>query len=539
MTQPLSDDDRIRFLWHFLIMAAVKKVILIPDVLFETFAVTSRDLETISEICAQHGTPNLIGVIADQSISFPIFKSVDLEKLTHTVSEFPAITDDETPIFNFYMAKYCCSRYAPEEIKAQALSALEFWETLDWEKIKRRILKELNALSVKIGDIHLVADEAKSTKEYKDHNWPEIPNFIKFTAEHAYLVIQHRDFSETLRGLNELETYYKELTADLSTQQAEAKLLHENIHSDITHRTDLVIKKSLSDIDDQLKDAVLKIEKMFEEAKGKYTSNLLEGYAEKFTDDAEVYKITAGRWLRGLTASFIITVSLAFVFLGNLRISDDPIVAPSLAIDVTDAAFWISGWTLLVLVMVMATTGLTRDSHKLFNLFGFNAPTTTGVLDDLRFAFRSSVGILPIIVVFYVLFRYFSFDITSPAITGNSFIVANDNQVNWAAFLTGAAPRVLLMLMAIGFSAFCANMYRIQKHLEAVNRYRATALASFTVFSNTIEETAAGKKRREKLFDELASLIYTPIQTGFHNDDKLKTSELANMVASAVSKISK
>ena len=68
-----------------------------------------------------------------------------------------------------------------------------------------------------------------------------------------------------------------------------------------------------------------------------------------------------------------------------------------------------------------------------------------------------------------------------------------------------------------------------------MNRYRATALASFSIFIDSVgEETDASRTRKEKLFDELASLIYSPIQTGFTDDQQLKASDLANLVASAV-----
>jgi hypothetical protein len=89
-------------------------------------------------------------------------------------------------------------------------------------------------------------------------------------------------------------------------------------------------------------------------------------------------------------------------------------------------------------------------------------------------------------------------------------------------------------------------MFRIEKHLETANRYRATALASFESLSNMsdlYETTNAGraeaKIRKEKLFDALVRLIYTPIDTGYERDKKLEISQFTELVSAAASRSEK
>lgn len=97
---------------------------------------------------------------------------------------------------------------------------------------------------------------------------------------------------------------------------------------------------------------------------------------------------------------------------------------------------------------------------------------------------------------------------------------------------------MMLFALASAATVFCARMYRIQKNLQAMNEYRATALSSFASFINVLVEEGKEEQnvrdRKEKLFDELARLIYEPIHTGYTDDQKLKTSEIANMIATAM-----
>ena len=172
-------------------------------------------------------------------------------------------------------------------------------------------------------------------------------------------------------------------------------------------------------------------------------------------------------------------------------------------------------------------------------MVGLSTLDVNSVLENLKFSLNVVLTGLPVILFFYIFTHYFRLEISSPSITAASFLIPEKQNINWAALLSGAAPRVILLLLAGGVTAFCAKMYKIQKHLETASRYRATALASFRVFVDTMGDAEDAKSRKEKLFDELANLIYTPIQTGFHEEDKLKTSELVNLVAAATSKMVK
>lgn len=146
------------------------------------------------------------------------------------------------------------------------------------------------------------------------------------------------------------------------------------------------------------------------------------------------------------------------------------------------------------------------------------------------------------IFVVFSFVGYFEFDFGNLSMSSKSFLIAVDEKVNWAAMLSGVAPRAIVLALAAAVTLFCARMYRIQKHLEAANRYRANAIAAFEGFMEMLRnEKVSNEKadngintRKDVLFDQLARLIYEPIQTGYTDDQKLKTSELANMLATAM-----
>lgn len=531
MTPFISDQERSRYAWFFLIEAAFRKIPVSSEALLFAFGIKDEDLQIFSNICNAASLPDICSWVGGQGSTKSISELLK-HKLTHNVAKFPPMTVEESPKYNFLATKYWCFVYPPDQLVQKCTFAFEFWESLSLNILTGSLLDELSDFCFKINEVSLESaktnpKQRRNLATAKTRDWKEILQFLQFTSEHAYLVIYQRDFSETLGNLHELEAYYLEVQSTIENQKGRAKELIDNVRSDLEKKTKDAI--SLSEA---------RAGELVEEAKKRYPENLLAGYVKQFYSDADAYRKVAVIWLIALTASLALTVFIAATFLG--KFSFKAIANPgNILSDLITAVSTIGIWTVIAILPILAALYIAKNPKKLFDLVDLSVPNIDSFFQKLKFSLYTATYALPLVVGLYLFTHYFQFEITSPPITATSFIIPNGNSINWAALLASAAPRIILLLLASSITYFCMRMYKIQKHLEATNRYRATALASFQVFVDTMDSTTESQNRKDKLFDELANLIYTPITTGFHEDDKIKAASLANLVASAAGKMSK
>lgn len=534
----LNDDNRLRYLWHFLIQAAPVNLPLRPESIHKVFGTNKSDFEEIAKMCAHHKFFNLIDLIKDERFSLVKLDQDMIKNMFHGVPNFPSLNSEENDNLKFLISQYCSLIYTDSNLSMSLNAAFDFWLSLDDKEIPDSIryclnqyLFDLNLpcfhhnkFIAKVDNYKLNNDKYIKVQEIIRESlvtiWQE---FKKFTSDHSFLVIYHKDWSKTLEGLNEIKTYYAEEQDELENQKTRADVLFENTKKDLETRA----KETIDNHQAQALELVAA-------AKNSYPENLLAGYVDRFQKDADDYDESAIRWLRRAFLNFILTILIAIYFLGHLRIEARPL--NSMMIDQLLNGFIVTG--ILYIMICVAVLASWRTKQRLANwLSGLdvNREIPAGFWTRAEEAAKIAIGFILLLVPVYFLIIYFHISIETPAISAESFLVPKESKVNWSAMLSAAAPRIVIFLLLSAITLFCARMYRIQKHLESVNRYRATALASFSIFIDSVgEETDASRTRKEKLFDELASLIYSPIQTGFTDDQKLRASDLAKLVASAV-----
>ena len=331
-----------------------------------------------------------------------------------------------------------------------------------------------------------------------------------------------------MKELNDIKTYYQEEQEEVEKQKSKAEDLFEYIKKDLETKAKAAIESSESTAAG-----------LVEEARNRYPENLLAGFVEQFKGDAVGYATSANRWLLGLFFSFLTTLFIAFNFLGHFKIE---VRQPSLGMgeELFQGILIISMWDFTIFVVVLMYWTAKRHLISWLKPSGITADVPNELIGMVVESARIALGFILILVPLYLVSIYFHITFETPSISAASFLIPNEEKINWAAMMSGIAPRIFVLALAATVTLFCARMYRIQKHLESVNQYRATALASFSIFVNSVgEENEETKARKDKIFDELASLIYAPIQTGFTEDYKLKTSDLANLVATATGKSGK
>lgn len=521
----LSEKERLRYLWNFLVQAAVDKLVVDMAYLQQVIPFSEADLDVFSKTCEDQKLPNITHVFNGRGTNIRLSPD-SAAKLFHGLKDFKFINLNdvkEAVPYNLRTAKYCALYAYPDD---NFFSAYDFLSSLDWEKVKPRIQVNLADILNRIVQAYFKAHGRDRKAGPLQVSKCEYQELIDFAAAHSFLIMHQHEFTSTLEGLGELEEHYREQKEATDRQIDQVDQLLQDVKKDLHEKAEVAVQTSIN-----------KADKLVVDAQKKYADNLLAGYVENFDKDAERYKQVAGRWLVMLVLSFVVTIGYTLSFLGKFSLQDAA-SSPDLATDLETSATTIIATTILVVMAIVAAKIFTHKGHELLTKMKISTVSLDGLFDNIKFVLATSIFAFPIMIGLYFFTHYFDLQITSVAITAESFSIPKDEIVNWAAFLSGAAPRVILLLLATGITAFCANMYRIQKHLEAANRYRVAALASFRVFSDQIDETDEGKARKEKLFDELAHLIYTPIETGFHIAEKHKSPDLANLVT-ALGKIGK
>lgn len=520
MILELSDQMRLRCLWYLLLKASETGLPLDSIFVVEVLGGIDSDLLQIEKVCKDNQLPNLRGALTGQEVPFQHVSGDILQRFKHGVSEFPPLASDEVLTFNFISANYCILTYANDAEIPSCLSAMEFWAALEWARIASSILDNLNQLLFVIVEKCFVADAVRA----KGNLQTLIKQFSAFSSSHAYLIVYQRDFSEKLKGLRDLADYYRDEKDEVEISKGRSEALIENTRQELDNQ----IKNAVKDAENQARGLV-------EEAKGRYPENLLAGYVEQFEEDASVYGATSRQWLWGLVLSFTVTFLTAIHFLGHIQLMTlNPVGAfwDEILISVNYLIIWFA----VTIGILVAAFYFSKYGSELDQFFKNGAGAFDGVLASLRSAFFVVMAIVPVMILIYLLSHYFHLRVDAPAVTAKTFLIPEGENINWAAMLSSAAPRVIILALASAVTIFCARMYGIQKNLQAINRYRATALASFVVFINAAgDESENAKERKDRLFDELATLIYSPIQTGFNRESKISPSELSELVT-AVSK---
>ena len=517
----LNNDNRLRLLWHFLIKAAKVDLLLSADAIHEVFGTTQNDFDYIQKICTEQNLTNPIDLIEGQDVTDIPFDQDMIEKLTHRVPEFAQFSEKEQQDLELLTAKYFALSDQRVHNRQTLYAALDFWQSLNPELIADSIKSQVIEKLTEINKLCFVRNpRSKNLSERIDHRFQ---NFRNFTSDHAFLIMYNKDWSKTLEGLNDIKTYYQREQEEVEGQ----KLRVENL-----------IKNTKKNLDTKVAEVMAKHEamaaKLVVSAKSRYTENLLAGYAERFQSDAERYGQSASRWLRGLFLSFFTTFLIAFYFLGHLKIESQPLNS-SIIDQFIDGLIMVGSWYLLIFIVISVYFGAKGYIVPSLEAFGIEVSVPISFKEAIMEAVRITLGFTLFLVLIYLVVSHFDMTVESPSISAETFLIPAGSEINWAALLSGAAPRFLVLALVAAVTLFCARMYRIQKHLQSVNQYRVAALASFDTFINALgEETDETRARKEKLFDELANLIYSPIQTGFTDDNRLKTADLANLIATAM-----
>lgn len=92
---------------------------------------------------------------------------------------------------------------------------------------------------------------------------------------------------------------------------------------------------------------------------------------------------------------------------------------------------------------------------------------------------------------------------------------AND----WTEFVRGSALRILLLSVATVALAFCLRNYRVNKHLEVLNRRRENALNTFGLFQGAVTSEDA----RNFVVQELVRAVFSHEDTGYVQADSERT----------------
>lgn len=516
---PLSSKEQLRYLWYILLKAAEAKVTVNAGTLKIVLGEVEPAAARVGELCKKYKVPDLRASMSGQDLPNLNLSDDDLAKFKHGIPDFPPINESEAVKFNFLCAHYCIISYSDEGADSKSWSALQFWSSLNWEELKGGYLEKLNERLFEIVQVNFLSDADR--KENQNERRKALAGFSRFSSEHAFLVVHHRDWSETLDGLNEIKAYYEEEKEKVEDQKSRAEDLLENAKSELDARAEAAISENEA-----------KATTLLEEAQRRYPENLLSGFVERFQGDADSYGVSASRWLRSAFFSFVFTIIIAFYFLGHLNIQARQPNATMIE-ELTRGVTIIGLWDIAIFLVVLVYWAIKQRLSNWLSALDTSTQIPAGFWAQAAEAGRIALGFIIVLVPVYLLFSYFHISVETPAISAESFLVPKESQINWASMLSAAAPRILVLVLASAITLFCARMYRIQKHLESVNRYRATALASFSIFINNAgEETEEARARKDKLFDELAGLIYSPIQTGFTEDQKLKAADLANIVSS-------
>ena len=508
----LPYEERVRYLWHILRRSAQDNVKIDSDAFHSTLGECKQELDEISKICKENGVKNLVSVMEYlDNINVP--EEFEISK----VGKFYPISENDIK-FNFLLSGYCIfSIFSdfnnPDSDKTylhniskdfilKNMSALRFWDSLNWDKLDEKIdIDEFNMIVRQVIKWSFIPNDQKI--ETIENRKDALTHFCDFSAQHPFLVIHHKDWSEALDGLNKIRNRYEQ---------------------------------EQKNIDDLYQEAKEKIRENEDKAERRTTENLLAPFAEKFERDADDYRDSASQWLRGTILSFLVIIVTTFYLLGRLKIETRPPNA-GMVETLVDGIMAIGVLEILIVAMVLTYWGMKRLPVDWFGMLGVKMQPLTGFWRSITEASQIALWFILFMVTVYLFASYFSLSVETSEISAQSFLIPEKSQINWASLLSAVAPRILFLGLASAVTLFCMRMYRIQKHLEATNRYRVAALGSFSAFVDiTRMESDEAKKREEELFNQLARLIYEPIQTGFMNDQKLKATDLANLVAAATKK---
>ena len=527
MMLDLSYEEQGRFLWYILLNSAQYQVPVDSDVLQGMLPEFSRAKDEVKLICNQHRLPDLSLVMESQIIDLD-----DVWKL-YEIKVFGTESPIESIKRHFSFVQYYTLAYPEEVADSRVSPSLHFWASLDWEKLEEEDLLELNGNLSRICQFIFVPVGEREQKKIERQK--ALDAFCQFSMNNTLLIIHRKDWSEAVDGLNEVSDYYQEEREDVEHQKNRAETLFENTKENLE-----------SQINEIIEDQKTKASVLVEEAKNSYRENLLSGFVKNFEYDADRHSESASRWLRGVILSFLITILVAFQLLGKLDIKIQP---PEVGMveAVMNGITIVGLWGIAIFLITLDYQGMKKLPAYLLDMSGIARwLRLLGLKTDPPSGFWSSATeagqvafwlVLLLLVPLYLFSSYFQISVEAPAILAENFLVPEKKKINWASLLSEAAPRILFLGLASAVTLFCVRMYRIQKHLEAMNRYRVAALGSFGTFIKaTGDESDEAKKRKEELFNQLARLIYEPIQTGFMDDQKLKATDLANLVAAATKK---
>ncbi len=503
MMSELDSQTRQKYIWNFLGEIAKNNLAVSKEALHKAFGSNDDDLNTIADLCTQNKLPDLTGFISDTGKTVPSVQDID-----KTIAGLPAYNLNQGDEADYYLCItiYYSHHYSIE--LPQFTSVIKFWASMKLQDIPATISQKFIKICKGIA--------ASGLKENSTSNELVAPfkALEKFTSEHSYLIIHQSDYLDIIKSAQDQLDYYNDQQTEIEKEKERGLKLVENAMDEI--------KTSIATNDE-------KAQGLVDEAKEKYSENLIEGYVLEFRKDADAYGRNGIRWLSLLIMSFGVTLGLGFVFMSGLKLT--PVGTSSIPFFP-----YVGGLLLITVFLYLLKISLNRFEDTIKDTWKILTPNET---QSLRQTIETITWMSLWIFLITLAGSYFSLTINTSEISSTSFLLENGDSVNWAALLTGAAPRLIILILAGSVTYFCMKNYRTQKHLQAVNRYRSTALASFRVFSDTIDASETSKVRRDQLFDQLASLIYSPIDTGYHQDDKLKLAELTNLMASVNKNVGK
>lgn len=97
-------------------------------------------------------------------------------------------------------------------------------------------------------------------------------------------------------------------------------------------------------------------------------------------------------------------------------------------------------------------------------------------------------------------------------------VATSDSPVGTASLIRDLSTRVAILLILAAAVAFCARNYRINKHLEVLNRTRYNTLETAGLYVAGVSEEA-----RSIVVSELVRSVFTPGDTGYMITDREQT----------------
>jgi fumarate reductase subunit D len=128
----------------------------------------------------------------------------------------------------------------------------------------------------------------------------------------------------------------------------------------------------------------------------------------------------------------------------------------------------------------------------------------------VAFRYLVAAGILGVALVVAILLVFY----VAPPVAS-----VDGQSIDVATLIRESLGRVLALLVLVAATSFCTRNYRVNKHLEIVNRTRYNALETADLYVASVTSDDV----RNIVVSELVRSIFTPGDTGYMNTDREQT----------------